>query len=81
MENFLTNVDKLWLSFICGLYYKHIMIVNDASRVSSECHQNLESLSRELSIGIPTASFTYIYDVYSKDITHGYSQLTIVTCL
>ena len=36
MENFLTNVDKLWLSFICGLYYKHIMIVNDASRVTSE---------------------------------------------
>ncbi len=34
------------IALISGLYFKHVTIVNDASRVISECCHNLEHHSR-----------------------------------
>ncbi len=59
-----------------SLYYKHITIVSDASRVTSECYH----ITLELSITILVASFTLIYDVYSTGITYDNCRLTIVIC-
>ena len=53
-----------------GLCYKHVVIANDASRVISESHNNLEHHSRVIS-HFPIAYYTFIYDVYSKGVTYN----------
>ncbi len=56
----------------CGLYYKNITIINDASRVVSERCHNLEHHSRV---------FTLNCDDYSIGVTYDNHQLMMIVCL
>jgi len=62
-----------------GLYSKHIIILNDTSRVVSDV--TLWNITLGLSITILEASFTLICDVYSTGITHDDCQLMTIICL
>jgi len=66
------------VAVISGIYYKHITIINDTSLVSVA---TIWSITLESSNTILEASFTFIYDVYSTEITYDDCQLTIVICL
>jgi hypothetical protein len=73
--------------FTCGLYYKIITIVNDASRAGSKCHHNLEHQLR-LSIMLLDSSIMLLElammlpeNIYSTGITHEDRHMAIVMCL
>jgi hypothetical protein len=70
-----------------GLFYKNIMIVNDALRVISLWCHNLERYLRssikllELSFMLLELSIMLLKNVYNTGITHDNCHLTIIICL
>jgi hypothetical protein len=60
-----------------GLNYKHITIVNDASRFLSEQHYN-EKCHLRLPILLLETSILLLESIYSSGITHNDRHMTIV---
>jgi hypothetical protein len=77
----------IFLNLICGLYYKNIMIVNDAAKVISEGRHNLEHHLRssitllESFIMLLELSIMLLDNMYSTGITHDNHHMMIIICL
>ncbi len=77
----------IFFNLICGLYYKNILIINDAARVISEWRHNLEHHLRssitflESSIMLLELSIMLLDNMYSTGITHDNHHMMIVKCL
>ncbi len=69
-----------WKKHSSGLYYKNIMIVNDASRVISEWCHNLKHHLRS-SIMLPEQSIMLLDNINSTGVTHDDRHMTIIICL
>jgi hypothetical protein len=63
--------------YTSDLYYNHITMLNDASRVISA---TIWSITLESSITILEALFIHIYDVYSTGITYNMFIIQTTVC-
>ncbi len=65
----------VWLNtcVTCGLYNKHITIINDDSRVVSKWHSKLWHhflMTLEVSFMLLKSSITFLENIYSTSVTH-----------